>query len=157
MSRSKDISFVIDQLTDRHPAWKHSRLIASQRIGMAGHSLGGNASAATMAADKRVRAGANLDGTFFAPVPANGLGSRPFLILGTESDHIPGKDHTWDRDWANLDGWKRWLTVPTPHTPASTTCPSPTSCWASPHPTSSPRSARWRSPAPTSAPSSTFS
>ncbi|WP_433244720.1 alpha/beta hydrolase family protein [Streptosporangium sp. CA-135522] len=111
LSRTRDISFVIDQLTDRHPAWKHSRLIATKRIGMAGHSLGGNASAATMAADKRVRAGANLDGTFFAPVPTTGLDGRPFLMLGTESDHIPGKDHTWDRDWANRGGWKRWLTV----------------------------------------------
>jgi hypothetical protein len=22
-----------------------------------------------------------------------------------------GRDTTWDRDWARLDGWKRWLTV----------------------------------------------
>ncbi|MER6944159.1 alpha/beta hydrolase [Nonomuraea sp. NPDC000554] len=110
-SRTKDVSFVIDQLTGRHPAWRHARMIAPKRIGMAGHSIGGEAGAATMAADKRVRAGANLDGTFHAPVPATGLGKRPFLLLGSQSDHSPGKDHTWDRDWARLDGWKRWLTL----------------------------------------------
>ncbi|MEU0569916.1 alpha/beta hydrolase [Nonomuraea sp. NPDC005983] len=110
-SRTKDVSFVLDQLTGRHPAWRHARMIAPKRIGMAGHSVGGDASAATMAADKRVRAGANLDGTFNAPVPAIGLGKRAFLLMGSQSDHSPGKDHTWDRDWAHLDGWKRWLTL----------------------------------------------
>lgn len=110
-SRAKDVSFVIDQLTGRHPAWKRARMIAAHRIGMAGHSIGGAAASATMAADPRVRAGINMDGTFRAPPPATGLNGRPFLLLGTQSDHVPGKDDTWDRDWPALDGWKRWLTV----------------------------------------------
>jgi predicted dienelactone hydrolase len=112
-SRAKDISFVVDQLTDRHPAWQYARMIDPKRIGMAGHSIGGDASAATMAADDRVRAGVNMDGTFFAPMPTTGLGGRPFLLLGTETDHIPGKDKTWDREWANL---------PAPTSAPSSTC-----------------------------------
>ncbi|MGV9776539.1 alpha/beta hydrolase family protein [Streptosporangium sp. NPDC003464] len=106
-NRSKDISFVIDELTGRHPTWRKARMIASKRIGMAGHSLGGDAAAATMAADRRVRAGVNLDGTFH-PAPAL---HRPFLLLGSQADHVPGKDHTWDEGWAKMRGWKRWLTV----------------------------------------------
>ncbi|MFG1699793.1 alpha/beta hydrolase family protein [Nonomuraea sp. NPDC049309] len=109
--RAADLSFVIDRVT-RVTGWRRHAMIDTKRIGAAGHSIGGNAAAALMAADRRVRAGANLDGTFFAPVPAKGLGGRPFLMLGTQSGHSPGSaDASWPRDWRRLDGWKRWLTV----------------------------------------------
>ncbi|MEU0568232.1 alpha/beta hydrolase [Nonomuraea sp. NPDC005983] len=113
--RAADISFVIDQLTHtagHAPVWKRWKMIDPRRIGAAGHSLGGNAAASVMATDRRVRAGVNMDGTFFAPVPASGLGERPFLMLGTKAQHSPDSaDTTWARDWRRLDGWKRWLTV----------------------------------------------
>ncbi|MER5214623.1 alpha/beta hydrolase [Streptomyces sp. NPDC002838] len=107
-SRVKDLSFVLDRLTGRHPAWRHARMIDPRRIGMGGHSIGGNATAATMAADARVRAGVNMDGTFFAPVSDSGLDGRPFLMFGAKDRTV---DETWDEAWAHLDGWKRWLTV----------------------------------------------
>jgi hypothetical protein len=81
---------------------------------MAGHSLGGHAASTTMATDLRVDAGVNMDGTFFAPIPAGGLRGRPFLMLGIEAHHSPGsaEDETWNRDWQRLeDSWRRWLTV----------------------------------------------
>ncbi|MGI5489131.1 alpha/beta hydrolase family protein [Microtetraspora malaysiensis] len=106
-NRTKDISFVLDRLTGRHPAWKHADLINPRRIGMAGHSFGGDASAATIAVDKRVRAGVNLDGTFHPAVTLD----RPFLLMGSQADHIPGRDDTWDDSWPRMSGWKRWLTV----------------------------------------------
>ncbi|MFJ3308475.1 alpha/beta hydrolase family protein [Streptomyces sp. NPDC086549] len=109
-SRARDISFVIDELTSRrHPGWQYAHMIDPRRIGMAGHSLGGDAAVTTMAADKRVRAGVNLDGTMFAPVPATGLGGRPFMLVGHDLGGVV--DDTWASGWANLDGWKRWLTV----------------------------------------------
>ncbi|MFF2411470.1 lipase [Streptomyces sp. NPDC058092] len=103
-SRAKDVSFVLDQLTGRRPAWRYD----AGRIGMAGHSIGGAASAATMAADRRVRAGVNLDGTFVAPVPVTGLGSRSYLMFGKQTSD---QDRTWKEAWAHLNGWKRWLFV----------------------------------------------
>ncbi|MFD5319191.1 alpha/beta hydrolase family protein [Streptomyces sp. NPDC127098] len=110
--RAADLSFVLDRLTGPRPAWRYAGLIDTTRIGMAGHSIGGNATAVTMARDPRVRAGVNMDGTFFAPVPAEGLDGRPFMMLGTESLHHPGgEDESWDEGWARLDGWRRWLTV----------------------------------------------
>ncbi|MFI6444738.1 alpha/beta hydrolase family protein [Kitasatospora sp. NPDC050543] len=110
--RAKDVSFLLDRLTGRHPDWRLARMIDPDRIGMAGHSMGGMATAATMIGDPRVRAGADLDGPTEVPIPADGLGRRPFLLLGTESEHSPGgPDTSWDRDWRRLDGWKRWLTV----------------------------------------------
>ncbi|PAZ11981.1 alpha/beta hydrolase [Streptomyces sp. SA15] len=107
-SRVEDLSFVLDRLTGRHPAWRHARMIDPRRIGMGGHSIGGNATAATMAADARVRAGVNMDGTFYAPVSDSGLDGRPFLMFGTRDRTV---DEDWDEAWAHLDGWKRWLTV----------------------------------------------
>ncbi|WOT35281.1 alpha/beta hydrolase family protein [Streptomyces coeruleorubidus] len=107
-SRAEDVSFVLDRLTGRHPAWRHAHVIDLKRIGMAGHSLGGNAAATAMAADARVRAGVNMDGSFFAPVPDSGLDGRPFLMFGAQGSPLA---ETWDPAWAHLDGWKRWLTV----------------------------------------------
>ncbi len=109
--RSADISFLLDQLGGHRPAWRHARMIDGHRTGAAGHSIGGNAAAQAMADDPRVRAGVNLDGSFFAPVPQGGLGGRPFMLFGTSSGHSPGGDGSWDRNWARLDGWKRWITV----------------------------------------------
>ncbi|MEW2403295.1 alpha/beta hydrolase [Streptomyces sp. NPDC046862] len=104
--RAQDVSFVLDRLTARSPAWRHAGMIDPARIGMAGHSIGGASAASTMVGDRRVRAGVNLDGRFFDPVPAGGIGGRPFMVLGTESE-----DTAWAQDWPNLDGWKRWLKV----------------------------------------------
>ncbi|WP_327594593.1 alpha/beta hydrolase [Streptomyces chartreusis] len=107
-SRARDVSFVLDRLTGRHPAWRYARVIDARRIGMAGHSIGGNSAAATMAGDARVRAGVNMDGTFFSKVPEGGLDGRPFLMFGAEARQ---GDESWHRTWADLDGWKRWMTV----------------------------------------------
>ncbi|WP_230881820.1 alpha/beta hydrolase [Planomonospora sp. ID91781] len=110
-SRAADVSFVLDRLTGADPAWKHGGLIDASRIAMAGHSIGGNSAARVMLTDSRVRAGVNMDGTFYLPLPRKGL-SRPFLLLGAARIHDPGgPDRSWDRDWRRMTGWKRWLTV----------------------------------------------
>ncbi|GAA4918748.1 lipase [Streptomyces coeruleoprunus] len=114
VQRAGDLSFVVDRLTGPRPAWPYAAsLIDRKRIGAAGHSLGGAASASVMARDGRVRAGINMDGTFGDPVPQGGLGGRPFMMLGThDGSHLPGGlDKTWDDAWRDLDGWKRWLSV----------------------------------------------
>ncbi|MET9291238.1 alpha/beta hydrolase [Streptomyces sp. NPDC003077] len=110
--RAADVSFALDRLLSPRSPWHRASLIDARRIGMAGHSIGGNSAATAMEKDHRIRAGVNMDGTFFAPVPASGLGGRPFLLLGVPAYHAPGtEDATWLRDWQALDGWKRWLTV----------------------------------------------
>ncbi|MFE5588568.1 alpha/beta hydrolase family protein [Kitasatospora sp. NPDC056531] len=108
-SRARDLSFVIDQLTHGNSAWRLAHLIDKHRIGMAGHSLGGAATAATMTADPRVRAGVNMDGSF-QPDLKPGQINRPFLMLGVAaSNHLAGGE--WEPDWAALSGYKKWLTV----------------------------------------------
>ncbi|AUY53947.1 alpha/beta hydrolase [Streptomyces sp. CB01881] len=103
-SRALDVSFVIDQLTHGNTAWPLAHLIDKHEIGMAGHSLGGAAAAATMIADPRVRAGVNMDGSFH-PDPTPGQINRPFLMLGTTANT------DWEHPWAALGGYKKWLTV----------------------------------------------
>ncbi|WP_084678252.1 alpha/beta hydrolase family protein [Actinopolymorpha alba] len=108
--RAADISFVLDELTGAHPKWQGASLIDPSRIAMAGSSIGGASVAETMLRDSRVRAGINMDGTMFAPIPEPGL-SRPVLFLGQEAHGPAGFDPTWERDWKRLTGWKRWLVV----------------------------------------------
>ncbi|MFE0421359.1 alpha/beta hydrolase family protein, partial [Streptomyces sp. NPDC058953] len=112
-TRAKDVSYLVDRLTGRHPVWKHSGMIDRKRIGMAGHSIGGASAATAMAGDRRVLAGVNMDGAFWEDLPPGGLDGRAFMMLGTDDNvHRPGGiDTTWDRMWPTLDGWKRWITV----------------------------------------------
>jgi hypothetical protein len=111
--RAADVSFVLSELTGAHPAWPGAALIDPSRMGMAGHSIGGAAAIPALLSDSRIRAGIDMDGVTYAPIPDEGL-SRPFLFLGKSSPPIlgkPGQASTWERDWKLLTGWKRWLKV----------------------------------------------
>ncbi|GLY34296.1 esterase [Amycolatopsis sp. NBRC 101858] len=107
--RAADVSFVLDSLT--HSKW--APLIDASRIGMAGHSVGGASALDAMVADPRIKAGIDIDGTTDVPLRSPGL-DRPFLFLGRANTYTPGtgqESGTWQRDWAQLTGWKRWLVV----------------------------------------------
>ncbi|WP_037319123.1 alpha/beta hydrolase family protein [Amycolatopsis orientalis] len=109
--RAADVSFVLDTLTGPSSRW--SWLIDRTRIGMAGHSIGGYSTPTAMVTDQRIRAGADLDGRLWSPIPASGI-DRPFLLLGRESEYTPaGPDTTWAANWPHLTGWKRWISVAT--------------------------------------------
>ncbi len=103
--RVADSRFVLDRLT--RTVLPHGITVDPARIGMLGHSLGGAAAADTMRADRRVRAGINMDGTFAGPVLGTGL-DRPFLMLGAEPDPAE-PDESWNRMWAGLRGPRHWL------------------------------------------------
>ncbi|MET9248694.1 alpha/beta hydrolase [Nonomuraea sp. NPDC003709] len=103
--RAADVTFVLDSVLARYP-----KLIDRSRIAMGGHSVGGASSVAALLKDSRLRAGMNIDGTAVVPVPSSGL-AKPYLLLGSEAKHSPGKDPTWDQSWPNLTGWKRWFVV----------------------------------------------
>lgn len=109
--RARDTSFLLDSLTARHPAWRHAGLIDRSRIAMAGHSIGGAAALPAMAADPRIRAGIDMDGTLPEPYPAAGIGGRPFMLLGSAAS-VPGDTPgNWSGPWPHFDGWKRWITL----------------------------------------------
>jgi predicted dienelactone hydrolase len=104
-ARVADARFVLDWLCrpQRHGFWPATDL---RRIGMIGHSLGGATAAQTMLEDRRVRAGANLDGSMAGRVLSEGL-DRPFLLVG--SDGHGEQDETWATFWAALRGPRRHL------------------------------------------------
>ncbi|WP_331744139.1 alpha/beta hydrolase [Kitasatospora sp. NBC_01300] len=109
-SRALDVSFVIDRLTHGNTAWPLAHLIDKHEIGVAGHSIGGAAAAATMITDPRVRAGVNMDGSFH-PAPMPSRIDRPFLMLGAAAYHSAGGGDNWGQAWAALGGYKKWLAV----------------------------------------------
>jgi len=108
--RATDVSFVLDKLT--HSAW--AGLIDPNRIGMAGHSVGGASVTPAMVADPRIRAGINIDGaTNDVPLTPPGL-SRPFMFMSHQLDPVTRcapQRPDWEQDWAQLAGWKRWIEV----------------------------------------------
>jgi len=78
--RAADVCFVLDELTGAHPAWPGAGLIDPSRMAMAGHSAGGAAAIAAMLADSRIRAGIDMDGATYAPVPGHHPRLRPGLL-----------------------------------------------------------------------------
>ncbi|WP_181775069.1 alpha/beta hydrolase family protein [Amycolatopsis pittospori] len=91
VNRAADTSFVIDTLLkDRR--WS----LDPAKIGMAGHSAGGSATATAMAGDRRIKAGVNVDGPFFGTLSLD----RPLLLLASpigEKYYSPSWDETWPR------------------------------------------------------------
>lgn len=85
---SRDVSFVIDQLTalDRGNGPFARRLDLRRGVGVFGHSRGGQAAGTVRLLDERVRGGINIDGTQdeypFQPVKGEEVsGSQPFLWI----------------------------------------------------------------------------
>ncbi|WP_329101307.1 hydrolase [Micromonospora sp. NBC_01699] len=117
--RVADTRFVLDKLTaisrGRNPDASGRALprglaqaLDLSRVGMFGSSLGGAGSAETMLVDRRVRAGLNLDGTFFGRVLTAGL-DRPFLMMSADTEDPGNTDETWDQMWSRLRGPRYWI------------------------------------------------
>ena len=81
--RVADTRFVLTELARLARSGVFAGRLDLGRIGMFGHSLGGAAAASTMLVDRRIRAGADLDGLLFGQVRTSGL-SRPFLLMNAE-------------------------------------------------------------------------
>lgn len=130
--RGADTRFVLDELerlaAGRNPDVDRrvlpsglARSLDLKRIGMFGYSAGGFAAAETMLVDRRIDAGANLDGTMMydfeagelSPVAQRGL-DRPFLLFGADThSHLPTEpgDPSWTSFWKNQRGWKLDLNI----------------------------------------------
>ncbi|EPE33621.1 alpha/beta-Hydrolase [Glarea lozoyensis ATCC 20868] len=109
--RAKDMSFVLDQLSQASVAKKlfpgTTCGINVSKAGVFGHSLGGAAAAEAMLFDKRFAGGVNLDGSMFGDVVKKGL-KRPFMLFAHAGKNIT-TDPTWEAIWPKLTGWKREL------------------------------------------------
>ncbi|WP_326568867.1 hypothetical protein VSH64_45170 [Amycolatopsis rhabdoformis] len=119
-ARTADTSLVLDRLPTL-PS-RLTRAMDLHRIGMFGHSAGGFTTADMMAADPRIQAGINLDGTLeytaqpdgthLSDVALHGL-DRPFLLVGSSS--ADGSDihrePSWASFWQHQRGWKADVTL----------------------------------------------
>lgn len=108
LGRAADVSFVLDQLT--RGRW--AGVVDPSKIGMAGHSVGGASTIPAMVGDDRILAGMNIDGTTNYDIPDPGL-DRPFMFMSHQDapTMCTAGDPSWERDWARMTGWKRWVEV----------------------------------------------
>lgn len=102
--RQDDTRFVLDELASPGPLRESLDL---SKIGMFGHSFGGDTAAETMAEDSRILAGVDLDGSITGAVAATGL-DRPFMLMAS-AGHGRDTDPSWEQFWSNLRGWRRQL------------------------------------------------
>jgi predicted dienelactone hydrolase len=127
-TRTRDTSFVLDQLqalAGGNPDADGRRLppglgrsLDLTRVGMVGHSAGGFTTGEAMVSDRRIDAGANLDGSMaydqatgdFGRVADLGL-DRPFLLMSA-GDHSAASDLSWQEFLAHHRGWVRQLHLP---------------------------------------------
>ena len=140
-ARVADTRFVLDQLglldlgtnpdADGAPLPPGLRgALDLDHVGMFGHSYGGFTAGETMVHDRRIDAGADLDGMLATSTDSpyspgevvRGL-DRPFLLMGgafpdpqtgqsRPHDHLPGNaDRSWVDFWPNQRGWKRDLNL----------------------------------------------
>ena len=132
--RIADTRFVLDELTSlasgANPDAEHhalpsglSRALDLAKVGMFGHSLGGATAAKAMAADARISAGINLDGSIFLANPAlnqntsklaaqlaEQLDDRAFMTM-THQGHNTHSDPSLAGFWSHQRGWRRFLTM----------------------------------------------
>lgn len=86
-----DARFVLDQLTRLDEADAQGRFTGRldlTRVGMFGHSFGGSTSGEACRTDPRVKAGLNMDGTFFGDL--DGEVHVPFLVMNGEGASADG-------------------------------------------------------------------
>ncbi|WP_410663216.1 alpha/beta hydrolase family protein [Amycolatopsis sp. lyj-84] len=104
-TRVQDTRFVLDSLH-------------LNRAGMFGHSAGGFTAGETMVTDRRIVAGADLDGSMahsqsqriFGRVADEGL-DRPFLLMSA-GNHSAASDASWQEFQRNQRGWTRETRLP---------------------------------------------
>lgn len=84
--RVADVQFVINQLENKNSSTNNFvTSLDLNRIGIAGHSLGGATGAAAMAHDSRIKAAVNIDGTLYGGLPRS-TAYRPFLLIESNKD-----------------------------------------------------------------------
>jgi dienelactone hydrolase len=101
--RVADMRFVLDRIAVL--AARFGAGVDLRHVAVVGHSLGGTAAARLMAADARVDAGVDLDGSLLAPV--RGALARPFLVFSAEGGTLA--DPTIVRFRRALRGPHPWL------------------------------------------------
>ncbi|GAB3891160.1 hypothetical protein GCM10028803_02690 [Larkinella knui] len=86
--RVADVQFVLNQLENKNSfTTTFFTSLDLNRIGIAGHSLGGATGAAAMAHDSRIKAAVNIDGTLYGGLPKSTV-HRPFLLVESNKGEI---------------------------------------------------------------------
>ncbi|GAA2799641.1 lipase [Crossiella cryophila] len=98
--RVADLRFVLDQLSGAATPFRHRLDLG--RVGVFGHSIGGDTAAEAMRADRRFRVGANLDGAFWGEAQRQGVPGPFALFSAGPADHP-----SWANWRTNQKAWGR--------------------------------------------------
>lgn len=101
-TRTADLRFVLDQLTRPDLLGPLADRVDLGTLTAIGHSLGGAAALSTLAADPRLTAAANLDGTLYGALPEREL-DRPVLLLESDRGDTGHSQRYLDGNAALLD------------------------------------------------------
>jgi dienelactone hydrolase len=111
-----DTKFVLDQLQDLNandPTGRFKRKFGMQKVGLAGHSLGGATAAQFCHDDPRCKAGIDIDGMPFGSVIQDGLHQPFFFLMSDHSSEESGSEsQTVERNiesiYDHVPEGKRW-------------------------------------------------
>jgi predicted dienelactone hydrolase len=127
--RLGDVRFVLDQLTqltaganpDAGRAALPQRLgraLDLRRVGMFGHSFGSPTTAQSMLEDRRIGAGAAMDGSILPKRPGRtpwGIEKkdldRPFLLMGSVKHRRSVDKEGWREFWEQMRAERLWLVI----------------------------------------------
>lgn len=110
--RTADASFVLDQLasncTLRNLVFSpHARAESFERVGIWGHSFGGDTAVSAVLNDERFQGAVEIDGYLYGRVQTDGI-DRPVLFI--QDDDGETSPH-WIATWPLIRGYRQLLTV----------------------------------------------
>lgn len=88
----KDQIQVIDFLSYLNREKKFKNKIDLDKIGVMGHSFGGATAFQSMLIDDRIKAGINMDGTYFGNAEKSEMDVKPFLLMNTSEEKKESKE-----------------------------------------------------------------
>lgn len=104
--RAADASFILDQLNNATALPNFSHKFPTDRVVMAGHSLGGATAHLAAGQDSRIIGIVNWDGLFLGSLTPEGA-SKPVLFMSTERDD----DVRELAKWPEFTGPKLWVKI----------------------------------------------
>ncbi|MCC6696653.1 MAG: hypothetical protein IT365_13560 [Candidatus Hydrogenedentes bacterium] len=106
---AEDVRMALDEVAKRNEDEEYGGLFDLQRVGVFGHSFGGQNAAAAMTIDPRIRAGLNMDGTaVYQPILDKGVTGAFALLYDTFEpppiEYLQSKGKStrewWIEDWS---------------------------------------------------------
>lgn len=110
--RTADASFVLDQLSSNCTLRglvlpPHVRVESFKRVGIWGHSFGGDTAVSAVLEDRRFLGAVNIDGSLYGRVQEDGIDQSVLLIQDDDGETWP----RWKSTWPLIRGYRQLLKI----------------------------------------------